>query len=73
MNYVAHQSPRLWTHRHIRAIVPICTIRSRLLGSNWQKLLERGEFDAPFLADVLSVYDVYRGSPDAANCEPRYR
>ena len=30
------------------------------------KLLERGKFDALFLADVLGVYDVYRGSPDAA-------
>jgi hypothetical protein len=30
------------------------------------KLLERGKFDALFLADVLGVYDVYRGSPHAA-------
>jgi hypothetical protein len=30
------------------------------------KLLERGKFDALFLADVLGVYDVHRGSPDAA-------
>ena len=30
------------------------------------KLLERGKFDALFLADVLGVYDVYRGSADAA-------
>ena len=30
------------------------------------RLLERGRFDALFLADVLGVYDVYRGSPDAA-------
>ena len=26
----------------------------------------RRKFDALFLADVLGVYDVYRGSPDAA-------
>jgi hypothetical protein len=49
----------------IRAIVPIATTRSTT-GSNWQKLLERGKFDALFLADVLGVYDVYRGLPDAA-------
>jgi alkanesulfonate monooxygenase SsuD/methylene tetrahydromethanopterin reductase-like flavin-dependent oxidoreductase (luciferase family) len=30
------------------------------------KLLERGKFDALFLADVLGVYDVFRGSPDGA-------
>lgn len=30
------------------------------------KLLERGKFDALFLADVIGVYDVYRGSRDAA-------
>lgn len=30
------------------------------------RLLEAGLFDAVFLADVLGVYDVYRGSHDAA-------
>lgn len=30
------------------------------------KTLERGKFDSLFLADVLGVYDVYGGSPDAA-------
>lgn len=30
------------------------------------RTLERGKFDALFLADVLGVYDVYGGSPDAA-------
>jgi FMN-dependent oxidoreductase (nitrilotriacetate monooxygenase family) len=30
------------------------------------RLLERGLFDGLFLADVLGVYDVYEGSPDAA-------
>jgi len=30
------------------------------------KLLERGLFDGLFLADVLGIYDVYGGSPDAA-------
>src|SRR5438132_9156102 len=30
------------------------------------QILERGKFDALFLADVLGVYDVYRGLPDAA-------
>ena len=30
------------------------------------RTLERGKFDALFLADVLGVYDVYNGSPDTA-------
>jgi len=30
------------------------------------KTLERGLFDGIFLADVLGVYDVYHGSPDAS-------
>jgi alkanesulfonate monooxygenase len=30
------------------------------------KTLERGKFDGIFLADVLGIYDVYGGSPDAA-------
>src|SRR5207248_1625696 len=62
MNCVVHQSPGLWTHPRDRAD------RYNTL-DYWvelAKLLERGKFDALFLADVLGVYDVYRGSPDAA-------
>src|ERR1700684_4056765 len=62
MNCVAHQSPGLWTHP-----------RDRTIGYNrlpyWIDLartLERGRFDGLFLADVLGVYDVFGGSPDAA-------
>ena len=62
MNCVAHQSPGLWTHPRDRAD------RYNTL-DYWvelARLLERGKFDALFLADVLGVYDVYGGSPDAA-------
>jgi alkanesulfonate monooxygenase len=62
MNCVGHQSPGLWTHPRDRAD------RYNTL-DHWVELariLERGKFDALFLADVLGVYDVYRGSPDAA-------
>src|SRR5205814_9798501 len=62
MNCVAHQSPGLWTHPRDRAD------RYNTL-DYWVELarvLERGKFDASFLADVLGVYDVYRASPDAA-------
>ena len=62
MNCVVHQSPGLWTHPRDRAD------RYNTL-DYWvglARILERGKFDALFLADVLGVYDVYRGSADAA-------
>jgi alkanesulfonate monooxygenase len=62
MNCVVHQSPGLWTHPRDRAD------RYNTL-DYWVDLartLERGKFDAIFLADVLGIYDVYRGSPRAA-------
>src|SRR5690348_7173044 len=62
MNCVVHQSPGLWTHPRDRAD------RYNAL-DYWVELagiLERGKFDALFLADVLGIYDVYGGLPDAA-------
>ena len=62
MNCVAHQSPGLWTHPRDRTAE-----YNRL--PYWIDLaqtLERGRFDGLFLADVLGVYDVFGGSPDAA-------
>ncbi|MDR3467889.1 MAG: LLM class flavin-dependent oxidoreductase [Xanthobacteraceae bacterium] len=62
MNCVAHQSPGLWRHPRDRS-----SEYNRL--PYWLELartLERGRFDGLFLADVLGVYDVFGGSPDAA-------
>jgi FMN-dependent oxidoreductase (nitrilotriacetate monooxygenase family) len=62
MNCVAHQSPGLWTHPRDRTAE-----YNRLpYWLDLAKTLERGRFDGLFLADVLGVYDVYGGSPDAA-------
>jgi FMN-dependent oxidoreductase (nitrilotriacetate monooxygenase family) len=58
MSCVTHQAPGLWRHPANRA-----DEYNRL--SYWTelaRLLERGTFDAVFLADVLGVYDVYRDS-----------
>lgn len=58
MSCVTHQSPGLWRHPANRAHE-----YNRL--AYWielAQLLERGRFDALFLADVVGVYDVYRGS-----------
>ncbi|GMA60484.1 LLM class flavin-dependent oxidoreductase [Alicyclobacillus fastidiosus] len=62
MNCVGHQSPGLWTHPDDEA--------HRYTDIDyWADLactLERGRFDAVFLADVLGIYDVYQGTRDAA-------
>ena len=62
MNCVAHQSPGLWRHprdrsRDYRGLKPWIALA---------QTLERGLFDGLFLADVLGVYDVFGGNPDAA-------
>jgi FMN-dependent oxidoreductase (nitrilotriacetate monooxygenase family) len=62
MNCVAHQSPGMWRHPRDRS-----RDYRRLHG--WielAKTLERGFFDGLFLADVLGVYDIFGGSPEAA-------
>ncbi|HEV2335594.1 MAG TPA: LLM class flavin-dependent oxidoreductase [Stellaceae bacterium] len=62
MNCVGHQSPGLWAHPRDRSA------HYTDLGywTALAKTLERGRFDGIFLADVLGLYDVYGGSPDAA-------
>jgi FMN-dependent oxidoreductase (nitrilotriacetate monooxygenase family) len=62
MNTVGHQSPGLWTHPR-----DCSTAYTHL--AYWTGLartLERGLFDGLFVADVMGVYDVYGGTPDAA-------
>lgn len=62
MNTVVHQNPGMWTypndqlHRHTDMDYWI----------ELAQLLERGNFDCLFLADVLGIYDVYGGSKDFA-------
>lgn len=62
MNCVAHQSPGLWRHPDDHST----EYTSLRYWTSLAQLLERGRFDGLFLADVLGVYDVYGGSPDAA-------
>ena len=62
MNSPGHSWPGLWAHprddsvHHDRPDYWI----------NLARTAERGKLDAVFLADVIGVYDVYGGSPDAA-------
>ncbi len=62
MNCVGHQSPGLWAHPRDRST----SYTDLGYWTGLAKTLERGRFDGIFLADVLGVYDVYGGSPDAA-------
>jgi FMN-dependent oxidoreductase (nitrilotriacetate monooxygenase family) len=62
MNCVVHQSPGLWRHPRDRS-------RDYRRLEPWLELartLERGLFDGIFLADVVGLYDVYGGGPEAA-------
>ncbi|MFX8485606.1 FMN-dependent monooxygenase, partial [Acinetobacter baumannii] len=57
-----HIAHGLWTHPRDRAA-------SYADLDHWiglARTLERGKFDGLFLADVVGVYDVYRGGPEAA-------
>ena len=62
MMTTVHQSPGMWTRPEDRS--------GRYTDlEEWQHLvrvLEQGKFDGLFIADIIGVYDVYRGSPDAA-------
>lgn len=57
-----HQSPGLWRHEDDRSH----TYKDSEYWIELAKLLEKGRFDAVFLADVLGTYDVYGGTRDAA-------
>jgi FMN-dependent oxidoreductase (nitrilotriacetate monooxygenase family) len=59
MNCVGHIQHGLWTHPRDRSMA-YNTIEY------WQNLArtaERGKFDGIFLADIVGVYDVYKGGP----------
>jgi FMN-dependent oxidoreductase (nitrilotriacetate monooxygenase family) len=62
MNCVGHQSPGLWAHPRDRS----ANYTDLEYWTGLATTLERGRFDGIFLADVLGIYDVYGGSPDAA-------
>jgi len=62
MNCVVHQSPGLW----VRPEDQMARYTELETWVELARLLERGCFDALFLADVVGFYDVYRDSCDAA-------
>jgi FMN-dependent oxidoreductase (nitrilotriacetate monooxygenase family) len=62
MTCVAHQSFGLWRHPEDQSH----RYNDLSYWTDLAKLLERGTFDALFIADVLGVYDTYAGSADGA-------
>ncbi len=62
MNCVTHQSPGLWVREDNRA----ADYKNLAVWVDLAKLLERGKFDALFLADVVGVYDVFNDGREAA-------
>jgi FMN-dependent oxidoreductase (nitrilotriacetate monooxygenase family) len=62
MNCVVHQSAGLWAHPRDRAD----SYASLDYWIEIARILERGRFDALFIADVLGVYDVYGGDVTTA-------
>jgi FMN-dependent oxidoreductase (nitrilotriacetate monooxygenase family) len=62
MNTPVLHSPGLWRHPDDQS----WRYKELSYWTDLAQLLERGCFDGIFIADVLGVYDVYNGSPDAA-------
>jgi len=62
MNTVGHLSPGQWTNPRDRS----GAYNKLRTWTDLAQTLERGLFDGLFIADVIGVYDVYGGGPDAA-------
>jgi long-chain alkane monooxygenase len=62
MNCVAHIVAGTWRHPESQAV----RYRDLRYWTDLARLLERGLFDGVFIADVLGIYDVYGGGPEAA-------
>jgi long-chain alkane monooxygenase len=62
MNCVSHLVAGTWRHPDSQAV----RYTDLRYWTELAQLLERGLFDGLFIADVLGIYDVFAGSPDAA-------
>lgn len=62
MNCVGHIQQGLWTHPRDQSM----RYRELHYWTDYARRLEAGLFDGIFFADVVGVYDVLGGSPDAA-------
>ncbi|OLL73277.1 flavin-dependent oxidoreductase [Pseudonocardia sp. Ae168_Ps1] len=62
MTCAGHQSPGLWRHPDDESH----RFHDLTYWTDLAQLLERGGFTSLFVADVLGLYDVYRGGPEPA-------
>ncbi|HWN36655.1 MAG TPA: LLM class flavin-dependent oxidoreductase, partial [Pseudonocardia sp.] len=62
MTCAGHQAPGLWRHPEDQSH----RYRDLRYWTDLARLLERGGFTSLFIADVLGLYDVYRGGPESA-------
>ena len=65
MNCVSHIQQGLWVRKDTRQL----EYNQLEPWVELAKILEKGYFDALFLADVIGVYDSYRGGPETAIIE----
>jgi long-chain alkane monooxygenase len=59
MNCVGHIQHGMWTHPRDRSVA----YNTLEYWQDLARLAERGKFDGIFLADIVGVYDVYKGGP----------
>ena len=57
-----HLSPGMWRHPRDRSL-EFSTLE---YWTDVAKILERGKFDALFIADSISIHDIYQGNADAS-------
>ncbi|MFL5132282.1 MAG: LLM class flavin-dependent oxidoreductase [Microvirga sp.] len=62
MNCVGHINHGMWTHPRDQS----SSYTSLDYWVNLAKIAERGKLDGIFLADIVGIYDVYKGGPEAA-------
>ena len=62
MNCISHLSPGLWRYPGDWAL----RYKDIEYWQNLSQIAEKGLFDAIFIADVIGVYDLYKGSDEAA-------
>jgi len=62
MNCVGHISHGMWTHPRDRS----AHYTDIAYWQNLARTLERGLFDGLFIADIIGLYDVYKGGPETA-------
>ena len=62
MNCISHLSPGLWRYPNDKALC----YKDMEYWQNIARIAQKGLFDAVFIADVLGIYEQYRGNDISA-------